>query len=134
MKTSRLDLFKEKTYPPSHYARKMHTKLFKLCNDYKIPFRVKRWIPKDYRKWNYKVSELLLNKEYVDSITLGKSNNNMKWAGLNLNNLKESILDVYKKGALKSLDNFNSEVINIVEPFIKNAKDLTKKRGIEHFL
>ncbi len=51
-----------------------------------------------------------------------------------LNNLEESILDVYKRGALKSLDNFNSEVINLVEPFIKNAKDLTKKRGLERFL
>jgi len=129
-----LELFKEKTYPPSHYARKMHSKLFKLANDYKIPIRVKRWTPKDYRKWNYKVSELLLNKEYIDSVTLGKSNKNMKWAGLYLNNLTESIIDVYKRGDLKSLDNFNSEVINLVEPFIKNAKDLTKKRGIEHFL
>ena len=129
-----LDLFKEKTVPPLHYARKMHSKLYKLCTDYKIPIRVKRWIPKDYRKWNYKVSELLLNKEYIDSVALGKSNKNMKWAGLNLNNLEESILDVYKRGALKSLDNFNSEVINLVEPFIKNAKDLTKKRGLERFL
>ncbi|MBY9003325.1 MAG: radical SAM protein [Candidatus Lokiarchaeota archaeon] len=129
-----LDLFKGKNYPPAQYARKMHSTLYKLANDYKIPIRVKRWIPKDYRKWNYKVSEHLLNEEYIGSVVHGKSNNNMKWAGLNLNNLKESILDVYKRGALKSLDNFNSEVINIVEPFIKNAKDLTKKRGIEHYL
>jgi len=129
-----LHLFKGKEYPASDYALKMHSKLNKLCNDYKIPFRVKRWIPNDYRKWNYKVSEFLLNKEYSDSITLGKSNNNMKWAGLYLNNLKESILDVYKRGNLKSLNNFNSEIIKIVEPFIKNAKDLAKKRGIEHYL
>ncbi len=129
-----LELFKGKEYPASEYARNMHSKLYKLCNDYKIPCRVKRWIPNDYRKWNYKISELILNKEYIDSIILGKSNNNMKWAGLKLNNLKESILDVYKRGALKSLNNFNSEIIKLVEPFIKSAKDLTKKRGIERYL
>jgi DNA repair photolyase len=129
-----LDLFKGKNYPPSYYVREIHSKLYKLANDYRIPIRIKRWIPSDYRNWNYKVSELLLNKEYNDTIAFGKSNNNMKWAGLKLNNLKESILDVYKKGALKSLDNFNSEVINLVEPFLKNKKDISKKRGIEYFL
>ena len=129
-----LELFKGKTYPPADYARKMHSKLYKLCSDYKIPIRIKRWIPKDFRKWNYKVSELLLNKEYVDSVISGKSNNALKWAGLKLNNLKESILEVYKRNELRTLENFNSEVIKLVEPFIRNAKDLTKKTGIERFL
>ncbi|MHA1824577.1 MAG: radical SAM protein, partial [Promethearchaeota archaeon] len=129
-----LNLYKGQIGPPKGYVNKMHQKLLTLCQKYDVAVREKRWIPKDYRKWNYKVSELLLNKEYIDSVALGKSNNNMKWAGLNLNNLNESILNVYKRGELKSLNNFNSEVINLVEPFIKNAKDLTKKRGIERFL
>jgi hypothetical protein len=129
-----LDLFKGRTYPPSSYAQKIHSKLYKLCEDYKIAVRIKRWIPNDHRKWNYRVSEMLLNKEYINSIKYGESNNNMKWAGLKLNNLEVSILDVYKKGGLNSLDNFNSEVINLVEPFIKNTKDLTKKQGLENFL
>ena len=129
-----LELFKGKSYPPADYARKMHSKLYKLCSDYKIPIRIQRWIPKDYRKWNYKVSELLLNKEYLDSVVDGKSNNGLKWAGLKLNNLKESIIDVYKRNELKSLENFNSEVIKLVEPFIKDAKELTKKTGLERFL
>ncbi|TFG18733.1 MAG: radical SAM protein [Promethearchaeota archaeon] len=129
-----LELFKGKTYPPADYARKMHSKLYKLCSDYKIPIRMNRWIPKDFRKWNYKVSELLLNKEYVDSVMYGKANNALKWAGLKLNNLKESILEVYKRNEIRTLENFNSEVIKLVEPFIKNAKDLTKKTGLQRFL
>lgn len=129
-----LELFKGKTYPPADYARKMHSKLYKICNDYKIPIRIKRWIPRDFRKWNYKVSEFLLNKEYIDSVKNGKSNNTLKWAGLKLNNLKESILEVYKRDDLKSLENFNAEVIKFVKPFIQNAKDLTKKTGLERFL
>ena len=58
----------------------------------------------------------------------------MKWAGLKLNNLKESILDVYKRNELKSLENFDAEVIKLVKPFIQNAKELTKKTGLERFL
>ncbi len=129
-----LELFKGKSYPPADYARKMHSKLYKLCSDYEIPIRIQRWIPKDSRKWNYKVSELLLNKEYIDSVINGKSNNTLKWAGLKLNNLKVSILDVYKRNGLKSLENFSSEVVKLVEPFIKDAKELTKKTGLERFL
>ena len=42
----------------------------------------------------------------MDSLR-GKPNNTMKWAGLNLNNLEESILNVYKRGELSKLKNFN---------------------------
>jgi hypothetical protein len=48
--------------------------------------------------------------------------------------LKESILDIYKRNELKNLENFTSEVVKLVEPFIKDAKELTKKTGLERFL
>ncbi|GAI59447.1 unnamed protein product, partial [marine sediment metagenome] len=82
-------------YPPTDYVTKLHPKLLSYCKDYGLPIREKRWIPNDYRKWNYKISELLLNKEYLEEVKTGKSNNTMKWAGLNLNNLEESIINVF---------------------------------------
>jgi DNA repair photolyase len=129
-----LNLYKGSIYPPADYARIMHDKLYGLCAKYELPIRIKRWIPKDYRKWNYIIAEFLLNKEYEQAIKSGKSDNTMKWAGLNLNNLGESILDAYKRGALSQLKNFNQKIVNLVEPMLKNSKDLTEEKGIDKFL
>jgi len=121
-------------YPSAQYVRKLHPKLLNLCEKYNIAVRVKRWIPSDYRKWNYKISELLLNKEYLDSLKTGKSNKTMMWAGLNLNNLEESIFDVYNRGNLSKLKNFNQQIIDYVEPYLEKSKDLKLKTGIDRFL
>ena len=129
-----LELYKGQIYPPAEYVRKLHTKLLNICEKYEMPVRVKRWIPSDYRKWNYKISELLLNKEYVDALRTGKSNKTMMWAGLNLNNLEESILDVFKRGELSKLKNFTNNIIEFVTPYLEKAKKITPKTGISKFL
>ncbi len=129
-----LDLYKGQIYPPSDYVRKIHPILLSYCDKYKISIRVKRWIPSDYRKWNYKISELLLNKEYINAVTTEKSNKTMMWAGLNLNNLEESILDVYKRGELLKLKNFNKKTVEFVKPFLKKSKNLKRKTGLDQFL
>ena len=120
--------------PPKDYVKKMYQKLLALCQKYDIAVREKRWIPKDYRKWNYKISELLLVKDYMDELTLGKSNKSFYWAGLTLNNLEESIISVYKRGELAKLKNFNSKVREFVEPYLKKSKELNEKIGIDKFL
>jgi len=129
-----LELYRGEIYPPAKYARKLHSKLFNLCQEYKLDIRIKRWIPNDFRKWNYKISELLLNKEYFESIKFGKSNNTFKWAGLNLNNLKESIINVYTRQELSKLKNFNTKVIQFVEPHLKNSREFDQKEGLDKFL
>jgi hypothetical protein len=129
-----LELFRGQTYPPADYARKLHPKLLSLCEKYNLPIRVSRWIPSDYRKWNYRISEILLNKEYLDALKTGKSNKSMMWAGLNLNNLDESIIEVFKRGELSSLPNFNKQVIDLVVPYLEKSKSLKQKTGIDHFL
>ncbi|MFX1394215.1 MAG: radical SAM protein [Promethearchaeota archaeon] len=129
-----LDLYQDQIYPPLEYVKKMNKKLLAYCNKYNLLVRLKRWIPSDYRKWNYKISELLLNKEYIDSIIERKSDNAMKWAGLILNNLEESILDVYRRGDLSKLKNFNSKIIEFVKPYLEKTKELKNKRGLENFL
>lgn len=125
-----LELFKGKIYPPVDYIQKCHQKLYKLCQDYNMAIRIKRWIPSDYRKWNYKISELLLNKEYTDYVRTGRINNNMKWAGLHLNNLDDSIVNLYKKGKLSELKNFSKDIIEVVTPYLENIKDTN---GLERF-
>ncbi len=131
---SLLSLYKGDMHPPASYCKNINEKAWKLCQKYKINVRVKRWIPSDYRKWNYKISELLLNKEYMDTLNTGKSNRTMMWAGLHLNNLEESILEVFKRGELHNLKNFNSKVIDFIEPYLEKNKELKQKKGLEKFL
>ncbi len=129
-----LNLYKGQIYPPTDYVNKLHPKLLNYCEEYGLPIREKRWIPNDYRKWNYKISELLLNKEYLDVVKTGKSNNAMKWAGLNLNNLEESIISVYKRGDLSKLNNFNKKIIEFVKPYLEKSKESEQKTGLDKFL
>lgn len=129
-----LNLYKGQMYPPTDYVKKLHPKLLSYCEEYGLPIREKRWIPNDYRKWNYKISELLLNKEYLDAVKTGKSNNAMKWAGLNLNNLEESILNVYKRGELSKLNNFNKKIIEFVKPYLEKSTESEQKTGLDKFL
>jgi DNA repair photolyase len=131
---SLLELFKGKMYPPSNNVNIIHSKLLKLCKDYNLPIRIKRWIPNDYRKWNYKISEFLLDKEYIEFVATGKSDSNLKWAGLILNNLTESIIDVSKRGELSKLSNFNSKIVRLVDSKLKTSKEYSLKTGIEDFL
>jgi len=128
-----LDLYKGNTYPPMKYTNRLNRQLLTTCRDKDIAIRIKRWIPSDYRKWNYKISEILLNKEYIDNITTGMSNKTMKWAGLYLNNLKESILNVYKRGGLLKLKNFNRDILKYIKPILDGSKDLTQKKGLEKY-
>ena len=129
-----LELYRGQMYPPADYVRDLHTKLLNISEKYNMPIRVKRWIPSDYRKWNYKISELLLNKEYIDTLRTGKSNKTMMWAGLNLNNLEESILDVFRRGELSQLKNFTDKIIEFIIPYLEKAKTLQQKKGIDKFV
>ncbi len=129
-----LDLYRNYLHPSGDYIRKIHKKLFELSQKYNLPIREKRWIPKDFRNWNYKISELLLNKEYIETLKTGKSNKTMMWAGLNLNNLAESIIDVYKRGELSKLRNFTKKIVEFVTPYLEKSKDIKLKKGLDKFL
>ncbi|MFX1391532.1 MAG: radical SAM protein, partial [Promethearchaeota archaeon] len=50
-----LNLYKGQMHPPGEYYKKMHLKLDLLAEKYKLPLRVKRWIPRDFRHSNYKI-------------------------------------------------------------------------------
>ena len=125
-----LNLYKGQMHPSADYVQKMHLKLVNLSQKHNLPIRVKRWIPQDYRKWNYKISEILLNKEYLDFIKSGKSNTTMKWAGLKLNNLKESILNIYKNDKIDQIEGFYKTEIDIIKPYLEK---LDKKTNLDKF-
>jgi len=56
------------------------------------------------------------------------------WAGLKLNNLAESIMDVYKRGELSKLQNFKQGVIDLVKPYLDKTKELNLRKGLDKFL
>ncbi|MFX0001914.1 MAG: radical SAM protein [Promethearchaeota archaeon] len=126
-----LNLYKGQMHPPRDYVQKMHLKLFKLAEKYELPLRVKRWIPKDFRHYNYKISEIMLNKEYLEDVKTGKSNNILKWAGLKLNNLKESILNRFKNGTIYDLEGFYKKEIDLIIPYLEK---IDKKINLDKFL
>ena len=128
-----LELYKGQMHPPSEYNKKINAKVLNLCEKYGVKVRVKRWIPPDYRKWNYKISELLLNTEYIEMLK-GNANKTMMWAGLHLNNLEESILDVYKRGELSKLRNFTNKIVDLVTQYLEKSKELNYKTGLDKFL
>ncbi len=126
-----LNLYKGEMHPSSGYYKKMHSKLLDLAQKYQLPLRINRWIPKDFRQYNYKISEILLNKEYLDHITAGKSNNTLKWAGLKLNNLKESIYNIYKNDKIYELEGFYKKEIELIVPYLEKIE---KKTNLDKFL
>lgn len=118
-----LNLYKGNMYVDGIYLKKIHEILIALCKKYKLPCRAKRFIPNDYRKHNYFIAKKLLDQAYYNSLS-GKTWKNMHWAGLNLQNLQESILDVYSRGELSTLKNFNEKIINFVNPYLKSTKTI----------
>lgn len=104
--------------PKKSYIIKIAKKVFKILEKYHMPYRIKRFIPNDFRKMNYIIAEKLLNKAYVNQ-DLGKPFSNLHWAGQNIQNLKESIVEVAKGGELQKIRNVNEEI----ELFIKENID-----------
>jgi len=90
--------------PLKSYAKKIHRKMLALCERYRISFRIKRYIPDDFRKLNYLVAESLLNESYLAQMQ-GKAWMSTFWAGQNINNLAESISGIAQRGELQTIRN-----------------------------
>ena len=56
------------------------------------------------------------------------------WAGLTINNLEESILNVYKREELSKLRNLSKEIFDFIKPYLELYKELEKKTGLDKFL
>ena len=89
------------------YSKRINLRFLELCEKYKIAVRIKRFIPEDYRKYNYIIAQYLLDKSYINQM-MGKIWKNLFWAGHNIQNLKESVLDFTKRNELQKISNVNA--------------------------
>ncbi|MHA1298542.1 MAG: radical SAM protein [Candidatus Helarchaeota archaeon] len=105
--------------PKMEYVKKINEKVVKLCKKYDIKYRLNRYIPKDYRKLNYIISQYLCDMAYERQIQ-GKYYNHLLWAGLNIGNLKESIQNIANRNELKSIKSVNDKIIELIKPFLKS--------------
>jgi DNA repair photolyase len=107
----------EGTYEPKKtYARMVDKKLAELCEKYKLRYRIKRFIPHDYRKENYAIAEKLFSIAYDNRIA-DKNWKNMYWTAHNIQNLRESIVSVAIRNELQTIRNVNGKI----ELLIKKA-------------
>lgn len=66
--------------PPAIYLHSKPKLLLDLCREYKLPFHVPRFIPRDWRQGDYRISERLLNANHERHMQ-GKDWKNLYWAG-----------------------------------------------------
>jgi DNA repair photolyase len=101
-------------YEPSRkYSIDITRKFLPIAEKYRIPTRMRRYIPQDCRKLNYMIAEKLLNEAYQQQ-TLGQSWSNTFWAGQNIQNLKESIAQVAARNELSKIRNVNDKVESFI--------------------
>jgi DNA repair photolyase len=103
------------------YVRGIHKKMMSLCEKHGLAYRISRFIPDDFRKWNYIVAQELLDEAYRRQM-LGGDWKNMQWAGLNIQNLKESVVDVAGRGELGKIRNMDPEVEKVVMEVLPKEK------------
>lgn len=109
----------EGTYnPKASYLKKINKKMYDLCEKYELPYRINRFIPNDFRRANYRIAEKLLNEAYRLQM-VGKAWSNKHWAGMNIQNLNESIVKIAKRNELQKIRNVNDEI----EAFIRENLD-----------
>ena len=95
--------------PGRSYSRRINKKMLELCQKYELPFRLKRYIPADFRKQNYLVAQRLLDESYLSQM-LGRPWTKTFWAGQNINNLSESIEGIARKDELGKIKNVDSKI------------------------
>jgi len=101
------------------YSTEIDSKLIALCKKYDLDLRIKRFIPEDFRKYNYIISEIFLNKTSERQIK-NIRRNNLFWAGMNIQNLKESIVDIDERNELQTIRNVNADIEEFIHTFINS--------------
>jgi DNA repair photolyase len=104
--------------PTEKYSTDVTRRFLAKAKKYRMPVRMKRYIPEDYRKYNYLIAERLLNEAYLNQVE-GKQWRNLFWAGQNVQNLKESIRDIDKRNELTKIRNVNDKVESFVKEQLK---------------
>ena len=104
-----------------------------LSQKYHIDLRVKRYIPNDFRKLNYMISEDLLNEAYMAQIQ-GTASNSFFWAGQNIQNLPESIANVAARSELQTIRNVGPAIEKRIIDFLNHHKNHhNASKTIDHY-
>ena len=103
--------------PQKSYLKQTHKKMFSLCQEYRLNFRLRRYIPEDFRRLNYLAAQMLLDDAYISQM-LGKPWVNTFWAGQNINNLGESLADVAKRGELQQIRKITPSIEKLLTDFL----------------
>lgn len=106
------------------YMGGINRKVHDLCKKYKLAYRAKRWIPKDFRRVNYIIAEKILNESFELEV-LGKPDEQLKWAGLKMQNLEASLLDLPNFQEILEISNRITEKIRSMLKKFKPKRDLT---------
>lgn len=101
--------FRGRYAPKASYCLRINEKLLGLCEKYGLAFRIRRFIPEDFRKENYLIAEEFLNEAYLLQST-GKAWSNLFWAGQNINNLAEHLGTIAQRGELRKIRNINEKL------------------------
>ena len=76
--------------PIHQYVLKKNRILLELCDKHDLSCRMPRFVPSDYRRYNYLLAESLFNEHYLRSVD-GKPANEIYWLAKNIQQLKLGI-------------------------------------------
>jgi len=101
-----------------NYMRRINKEMIRLCTAYRLRYRIKRYIPDDFRKENYLIAEKLLNESY-DLQIHDKPWTKTFWAGQNIQNLNTSVVEIANRNELRKIRNVDDRI----ESFILSNMD-----------
>ena len=103
------------------YVKRVDRMILRLCEESGMPFRARRFIPGDFRRTNYLISEIFLNEAHEARIRGGRWRN-LHWAGMNIGNLRESLEDVAERGELRGIRNVDEGVEGRIQELIERFR------------
>ena len=110
--------------PGGDYMRQQHERLFGLSDKHQLPHRIRRFIPNDYRKTNYRIAERMLNVSFERQM-FGQSWETLFWAAQNIQNLKEPIEAVAARGELEQIKNVKGPIKKRIEAILEEMPTAT---------
>ena len=106
------------------YQKTVDQTVLELCDAIGMPVRMKRFIPQDYRRTNYRIAEILLNESYKRQLQQ-KRWSDLFWAGQHIQLLKEPIEMVASRDALSAIPNVTGDIWDFIKDMIPPAPKQT---------
>ena len=104
--------------PKGSYLLEKHQLLLKLSESYSLPYRIKRFIPNDFRHFNYRIAEAIFSASFKQQM-LGNAWEKMYWAAHHIQNLKQDIKVLAQMNALNSIKGMDQELIEKIHSYLK---------------